>query len=131
MSLSRNFSAIFFFFLAAMLVSLGCQFITQFTGGNSEDTSPLDEQTGVTPGTGMNQKLSLRGQIGGSSYAMDVQGNIAYLGVGPRVYVLDTSDPSTPKFMGQSGVMPGTVRSVIAAGQLCLRCGWKRFPAYP
>jgi len=29
----------------------------------------------------MKQKLSLRGQIGGSSYLIDVQGNIAYLGV--------------------------------------------------
>jgi hypothetical protein len=116
MYLSRNFSAIFFFFLAAMLVSLGCQFITQFTGGNSEDTSPPDDQIGATPDTGKNPKLSLLGQIGGSSYAMDVQGNFAYLGVGPRVYVLDISDPSTPKFMGQSGVMPGVVRSVIASG---------------
>ena len=115
MSSSRNLSPIFSFFLVAMLVSMSCQFITQFTNGSSKDTPPPGQQTGVTPGSGMNHKLSLQGQIGGLSYAVDIQGDFAYLGVGPRIYVLDTSNPSAPIFMGQSGVMPGVVRSVIAS----------------
>jgi hypothetical protein len=119
MSSSRNFSPIISFFLAAMLVSMSCQFVTQSTSDGSKDNpkgnSTPGQQTGITPGSGMNHKLSLQGQIGGSSYAVDVQGNFAYLGVGPRIYVLDTSNPSAPKFMGQSGVMPGVVRSVIAS----------------
>ena len=120
MSSSRNFSPIISFFLAAMLVSMSCQFVTQSTSDGSKDNprgnSTPGQQTGITPGSGMNHKLSLQGQIGGSSYAVDVQGNFAYLGVGPRIYVLDTSNPTAPKFMGQSGVMPGVVRSVIASG---------------
>jgi hypothetical protein len=112
----RKFPSFVGFFLMAMLVSMSCQFITQFNSGNSEDNPPPGGQTGLTPSGSMNHKLSLQGQIGGSSYAVDVQGNFAYLGVGPRVYVLDISNTSAPKFMGQSGVMPGVVRSVIASG---------------
>ena len=120
MSSSRNFSPTISFFLVAMLISLSCQFITQFPSDGSKDnpkgSSTPGQQTGVTPGSGMNHKLSLQGHIGGSSYAVDVQGNFAYLGVGPRIYVLDTSNSSAPKFIGQSGVMPGIVRSVLASG---------------
>jgi hypothetical protein len=112
----RKFPSPVGFVLMAMLVSMSCQFITQFNSSNSEDNPPPGGQTGLTPSGSMNHKLSLQGQIGGSSYAVDVQGNFAYLGVGPRVYVLDISNTSAPKFMGQSGVMPGVVRSVIASG---------------
>jgi hypothetical protein len=104
-----------------MLVSMSCQFVTQSTSDGSKENptsnSTPGQPTGTTPGSSTTKhKLSLQGQIGGSSYAVDVQGNFAYLGVGPRIYVLDTSNPSAPKFMGQSGVMPGVVRSVIASG---------------
>jgi hypothetical protein len=44
MTSSRNFSPIIFFFLAATLVSLGCQFITQFTNDGSND-KPKDNPT--------------------------------------------------------------------------------------
>jgi hypothetical protein len=100
MSSFRNFSPVISFFLAAMLVSMGCQFITRLATSDSEDNPPPGQETGITPGNGMNHKLSLQGQLGGSSYAVDVQGNFAYLGVGPRVYVLDISKTSAPKFMG-------------------------------
>jgi hypothetical protein len=121
MSSSRNFSPIIFFFLVAMLLSISCQLVTQSTSevpkstpiGNSTPLQPSE----TTTSKGLNHKLSLQGQIGGSSYAVDVQGNFAYLGVGPRIYVLDISSSAAPKFMGQSGVMPGVVRSVIASGK--------------
>jgi hypothetical protein len=121
MSSSRNLPALFFFFLVAMLVSMSCQFVTQSTSDGSKDKHTSNatpgQPTGTTAGSNATkQKLSLQGQIGGSAYAVDVQGNFAYLGVGPRIYVLDTSNPSAPKFIGQSGVMPGVVRSVIASG---------------
>jgi hypothetical protein len=116
MASTQKFPSFVSFFLIAMLISMSCQFITQLTSGDSGDSSTPGGQTGGTSGSSKNHKLSLQGQIGGSSYAVDVQGNFAYLGVGPRIYVLDTSDPSAPKFIGQSGVMPGVVRSVIASG---------------
>jgi hypothetical protein len=103
-----------------MLVSMSCQLITPPPGDGSKENlkgnSTPGQQAGITPGSSTNSKLSLQGQIGGVVFAVDVQEDIAYLGVGPRIYVLDISDPSAPKFMGQSGVMPGVVQSVIASG---------------
>jgi hypothetical protein len=111
---SRKCSPIFFL-LVAMLASLGCGFITRFMSGDSGNPAtpggPINN-----PVESMNRKLSLEGQLGGSSYAVDVQEDLAFLGVGPRVYVLDVSDPSAPEFLGQSPVMPGVVQSVIASG---------------
>ena len=42
------------------------------------------------------QDLQLVEQIGGSTYAVAVQGNYAYVGVGPRLVILDISDPTHP-----------------------------------
>jgi hypothetical protein len=56
--------------------------------------------------------LSLLGQIGGSSYAVAVEGNYAYLGVGPRLVVLDISDPGSPKEVGQSRPLHGIIMDV-------------------
>jgi hypothetical protein len=116
MLFTRNFSTIFFIFLTVLVVSLGCHFIAGLTGG--DDGNDLEGGQGgeIIPDTGMDHKLSLQGQIGGSSYAVAVQGDYAYLGVGPRLYVLETSDLSAPKFMGQSGAMPGVVQSMVASG---------------
>jgi hypothetical protein len=61
--------------------------------------------------------LELAGQWGGISYAVDVDGNIACLGVGPRVVVLDVSLPSEPQFLGQSPVLPHEVRALALAGR--------------
>jgi hypothetical protein len=112
---SRHFSRVLAFFLVFMLVSMSCQFLTRSISGVSGDNSTPGAQSGdVSQST--NHKLSLQGQLGGSSYAVDVQDTHAFLGVGPRVYVLDVSDSAAPKFLGQSPVMPGVVQSVLASG---------------
>jgi hypothetical protein len=117
MASSRNFSLFAYFVLAIMLLSLSCQFFTQPPNNNpTQGPNPPGQENINTPEISMNPKLTLQGQIGGSSYAVDVQGNYAYLGVGPRVYVLDISNPSAPEKLGESAVMPGVVRSVIASG---------------
>lgn len=61
--------------------------------------------------------VELVGQIGGSSNALAVKGQVAYLGVGPRIVVLDISNPRAPRASGQSEVL-GTriVNSVVIAG---------------
>jgi hypothetical protein len=113
----RNFSPFAYFLLGTMLLSLSCQFFTQPSNNNpTEGTNPPGQEEITDPEVSISQKLTLQGQIGGSSYAVDVQGYYAYLGVGPRVYVLDISDPSAPEKLGESAVMPGVVRSVIASG---------------
>jgi hypothetical protein len=119
MASSHRLLPVFGFLTAAMLVGMGCQFVTRVVSDKPATDVPVipGQQIEATPESALNHKLLFQGQIGGSSYAVDVEGNFAYLGVGPRIYVLDTSDPSAPKFMGQSGVMPGVVRSVLVSGQ--------------
>lgn len=56
--------------------------------------------------------VKLAGQIGGSTNAMAVEGNRAYVGVGPRLVILDVSEPWQPTFLGQTGVLPGIVRGL-------------------
>ena len=62
------------------------------------------------------QNVELVGQIGGACYAVAVQGNMAYVGLGPRLAVLDVSSPTSPTLLGQSAVLPGVVEGVVVAG---------------
>ena len=64
------------------------------------------------------QNVELVGQLGGACDAVAVQGNTAYVGVGPRLVVLDVSNPASPVVLGQSAVLPGTVMYVAVAGTL-------------
>jgi len=61
------------------------------------------------------QNVELVGQIGGSTWAVAVQGNYAYIGVGPRLVILNTADPAHPVVVGQTGVLPGVVPLSLAA----------------
>ena len=63
------------------------------------------------------EALQIIGQIGGTSSAVAVQGDYAYLGVGPRVAVLNVSDPANPTMLGQTSVLLGLVQDVAVAGQ--------------
>lgn len=60
--------------------------------------------------------VELLGQTGGASNAVAVQGHYAYLGVGPRLVVLDVSDPAHPAFIGQTDPLPGVVSDVAISG---------------
>jgi len=62
--------------------------------------------------------LELIGQIGGSAYAVKAVGNYAYVGLGPRVVILDISEPATPHFVGQSQILPRVVRDLEIVGNL-------------
>jgi len=60
--------------------------------------------------------LELAGQWGGVSYAVAVDGNLACLGVGPRVVALDISQPAQPQFLGKSPVLPSEVGGIALTG---------------
>ena len=57
------------------------------------------------------------GQIGGSCYAVHVEGNYAYIGEKKRLRILDVSDPSRPVALG-GVLLPGTVYGVYVSGEL-------------
>ena len=62
------------------------------------------------------QNVRLVSQIGGPINAVAAQGNYAYIGIGPRLIILDVSDPALPAFVGQSAVLPGIVESIALLG---------------
>jgi hypothetical protein len=57
------------------------------------------------------------GQWGGCTYAVATDGNLVYMGVGPRLVVLDVSNPAQPVKVGQSPVLPHEVADIAIAGR--------------
>jgi CSLREA domain-containing protein/uncharacterized repeat protein (TIGR01451 family) len=96
--------------------------------GNELDPNPFDntstENTNVHYGAYLPLVLKqadplnidLVGHIGGRIFAVDVQEAYAYVGVGPRLFVLDVSDPSQPAVVGQTGVLRGTITAAAVDG---------------
>ncbi|MFZ1598054.1 MAG: hypothetical protein WAW26_19580, partial [Anaerolineae bacterium] len=62
--------------------------------------------------------VELVGQIGGAVNAVAVEGRYAYVGVGPRLVILDVNDPAHPVMIGKSPVLPDVVQGVSVVGSL-------------
>ena len=56
------------------------------------------------------------GQWGGACNACAVSGNRAYIGMGPRLAILDISNPSAPALLGVSQVLPYPALGVVVSG---------------
>ncbi|MBK9095446.1 MAG: hypothetical protein IPM84_22360 [Anaerolineae bacterium] len=69
-----------------------------------------------TPTSTPTPLIELVGQIGGFIRAVEAQGGYAYVGVGPRLLILNVSNPSHPVLVGQSPVLPTFVKSVSVVG---------------
>lgn len=55
-------------------------------------------------------------QVGGATDAVTAASGLVYLGVGPRLVILDPGDGSAPSMLGRSDVLPGIVQDVALAG---------------
>jgi hypothetical protein len=88
----------------------------------TQKTQPAEtvaESTATTaPDLGFPNQFSFLNQIGGVSYALEVQGNMAYLGVGPRLYLLDITDPASPKKISQSPEVGAAILDIVVNGNL-------------
>jgi len=75
-------------------------------------------------------KLELVGQIGGPTYAIYAVDNYAYIGVGPKLVILDISDPANPAEIGHI-VLPVLVRDIYAVGNYVYVTSytWRAFKA--
>ena len=69
--------------------------------------------------------VELVGQIGGASYAVAISGTLAYLGVGPRLIVLDVSDPTSPSVLGQTEHFPSIVHHIAIDGSIAYVANWE------
>jgi hypothetical protein len=69
--------------------------------------------------------LELVGQFGGYSYAIETQGDYVYLGVGPRLHILDVSDPERPVLIGRSEpLLPYFITDIVLTGDYALVVGY-------
>ncbi len=74
---------------------------------------PADSELTLGPSA---PSLELVGQIGGIGSGLAVQEPYAYVGVGPRLIVVDVSNPALPRPVGQSRPLSANVRRVVADG---------------
>lgn len=68
-----------------------------------------DKVTILSPGV----PVELVEQFGGASYAVSGKQNLTFLGVGPRLVALNTTDTSAIVFTGQSEVLKGVVQEFV------------------
>lgn len=57
-------------------------------------------------------------QVGGASYAVALQGHIAFLGVGSRMLIIDVSTPTAPRPVAWTDPLPSLVQSIEVVDNL-------------
>lgn len=94
---------------------------TPVTSGSSTpiDTSiPFTTTPSLEP---QDQKpFDLVNQIGGVSKALAVKDTYAYIGVGPRLMVIDASELSAPQILGQSEILSGVIQRIVLTNNYAL-----------
>jgi hypothetical protein len=66
--------------------------------------------------TTLSHSVEVVGQIGGRPTAVAVQGHHAYLTSGPRLVILDVSDPARPLVIGRSPLLPRNIAHLAVSG---------------
>jgi hypothetical protein len=99
--------------MAVLIVSLALM-SSGASGGLVQRSNPAEIRRGLATQP-QEQNVELVGQIGGVVATVAGQGSYAYVGVGPRLIILDVSDPAYPSIAGQTGMLPGVVRGVALA----------------
>lgn len=81
------------------------------TTGPEDAASPSPEPTAAPNPFSASPNYRLVSQLGGGSWAVAIQGQVAYLGVGPRLYALDLS--TLPfQVLATSEILQGKVRGI-------------------
>src|SRR5262249_54160448 len=93
------------------------QIIVPTRRGPGRRRQPVWLGPGVNP-EGMPQRPRLKpvAQLGGAATAVAIREPYAYLGVGPRLIVLDVRDPRAPAELASTDALPDLVRGVEVAG---------------
>lgn len=69
----------------------------------------------VPPAEAGEVQLEVVNQVGGAITTVAVEGDLAYVGMGPRLVILDVSDAQAPVMVGQRDILPAIVRDVVVA----------------
>jgi hypothetical protein len=97
------------------------------TYDSSQEGSTLLTSTGVPEGSSSDsvptslvrsasENVELVGQVGGAIRAVAAEENYVYVGVGPRLVVLDVSDASSPTAVGRTNPLPSVIESICVTG---------------
>ena len=92
-------------------------------GTNTPQSSPTppNEEPSISSGTALpvlplpvkeEVTFTIAGQMGGTVNALAMDGNIVYLGVGPRLVTVDIGNPAAPRFLWQSEILSGMVGAI-------------------
>ena len=103
----RVFSLVVLVICLSLLLTLAATGQTPEAQGTSSQVSAAPQASSV--------ELGLVGQLGGGIYAVAVQGNYAYVGEGPRLTILDISNPASPTVVGKTDPLPDIVEGVAVA----------------
>lgn len=88
-------------------------------------TLPLQTPTPLPTAAAPPEPIRLTGQFASAALAVYAQGDLAYLGLGARLAVLDVSDPAQPGLLGQTVPLPDFVQDVsVSQGYAYLAAGW-------
>lgn len=71
---------------------------------------------GAVEGALLRENVELVKQIGGSALSVALQGNLAYLGLGPTLHILDVKKPESPELKGKI-LLPGLVKGIAVSGR--------------
>jgi hypothetical protein len=78
--------------------------------------TPTPSAPSVKPKQPTLQNVELIGQIGGGIGGLSVRGDYAYVSVGPRLVILNVSDPARPAVVGQTAALSSSMDDVVVAG---------------
>lgn len=87
------------------------------TSASDPTPIPLDDPTAVPTAEPAPAGTGIIQQLGGSILTLAVQGDIAYVGVGPRLATIDISDARNPQWIATSEPFPELVTAVIVHGE--------------
>lgn len=55
-------------------------------------------------------------QVGGAVNTVEIEGNIAYVGIGPRVHLFNIENAAEPEFLGQSPILGDLIKKILVEG---------------
>ncbi|MBN2462464.1 MAG: hypothetical protein JXB43_02560 [Dehalococcoidia bacterium] len=85
---------------------------------------PTDTSTPILPSNAETETFEVISQIGGPTQAVAIQGNYTYIGVGPRLVILDVANPSNLREVGSTLPFGGLVESItLGNGVAYVACG--------
>ncbi len=102
----RRLTSICVLFLALVLISWSA-----LAQSATAAVPPLHAETGLPPYT-----LELVDQIGGQTNLVVLRPPYAYVAAGPRILVLDVSDPANVAQVGRSDMLPNNLHNMVLAG---------------